>query len=112
MGNSIAGTMFKSMISMQPIENIHLSSLDFTVEVYALGSPKSKIFFKGKAGLSEGLRYYDEDSYMVVVDSAELGAGAYWATLTVDIPDNDCDNGIRVEKYEIPLGVTINRRRR
>jgi hypothetical protein len=49
---------------------------------------------------------------MVTVDSNELGAGAYWATITVSIPDDDFSTGVRVEKYEIPLGVTINRRRR
>ena len=106
MGDSIVGTMFKSMITMQPMDGMHLADLDFTVEVYALGAPKSKTYAKSE------LSYYDDDSYMVVVDSAELGTGEYWATLTLSIPDNDCKDGIRREDYEIPLGVTIKRRRR
>lgn len=106
LGNSIAGTMFKSMISAQPIDGVTLSQMDFSVEVYALGSPKTKTYRKDE------LIFHDENSYMVTVDSNELGAGAYWATITVSIPDNDFSTGVRVEKYEIPLGVTINRRRR
>lgn len=91
MGNSSSciGTEFKISVSMEPIEGQTLSELDFNAEVYTDRSGKGKKYEKADC------IKLDNDTYVVPVDSSEIGAGRYFIKVTVFIPDTHFLDGYR-----------------
>ena len=91
MGNSSSciGTEFKISISMEPIEGQTLSEIDFNADVYTDRSGKHKTYKKPDCA------NLDNYTYVVAVDSSELGAGRYFIKVTVFIPDTHFLDGYR-----------------
>lgn len=102
-GNSAKGTQFKLNIFMSMIGGYHLSGLEWeaVVSTYVLGGIAQR-FQKSDA------HKVDEDNYTIIVDTTVGGAGAYWLTLSVDIPDSTAKGGKRKEKVSVFTGVVID----
>lgn len=101
---SVLGTAIKFNVGMTPIDGFHLANVDFVIEVFSSNGGKKIAIPK-----TETLRV-DDDNYLVMVDSKEVGSGDYYLTLWVDIPDTDFPSGIRKEGKTIKTNVTIEKR--
>lgn len=99
--NSAKGTIFKLNVSMEPIDDYHLADVDWKVEAFTRNGGRVQTIRKSDS------RKVDEDNYVITVDSSIGGAGTYYLTLTAEIPDTDCPEGIRPERVTISTGVTI-----
>lgn len=86
---STLGTEFKIQLKMEPIDGQTLSDLDFSVVVHTDRYNKRQIYNKKDCILM------NDDTYAVPVDSAELGPGRYYVTVTVYIPDTHFIEGVR-----------------
>lgn len=86
---STVGTEFKIRIAMEPIDGKSLSELEFSVLVHTNRYGKSKAYEKKDCIM------IDKDTYAVPVDSAALGPGKYFITVTVFIPDTHFIKGVR-----------------
>jgi hypothetical protein len=102
--NSVKGTQFKLNINMPAIEGYSLKTIEWEVKVFTDTSTKS-ITIQKKDAIEE-----DANNYVILVDSAECGAGRYFVTLTAHIPDADFPNGKRIERKTVFTGVTIDPR--
>lgn len=103
-GNSVKDTRFKININMTPIDGFNLENTEWEVTVFVGDGHKSITLKK------EDCKMVDDDNYIIPIDSAILGAGTYYITLKVSIPDSDFSDGIRIEKRTGPTGVTIDAR--
>ena len=92
------GTEFKVNINMTPIDGFHMADVGWEAMVFTETSQKD-----------EAIKV-DEDNYIIKVDSAILGAGKYYVTLTAYIPDADFDDGLRTERRTMFIGVKIDAR--
>lgn len=83
------GTEKKLVVSIDPIEGLHMSGYNFTVEAYTRGKilsiPKSKT------------KKIDDDNYAVCVDTAQIGKGRMMIKVIAQIPDADFDDLLRTE---------------
>ena len=102
--NSVKGTEFKVRISMAPIDNRHMSDIEWECLVFTETSLKTLTINK-----QEAIKV-DRDTYIIRIDSNVCGAGKYYVTLTAYIPDDDFIDGIRTEKRTAFTGVTIDAR--
>lgn len=102
--NSVKGTEFKVNVNMTPIGNRHMSDIEWECLVFTETSHKSITIKK-----SEAIKV-DRDNYVIMIDSAILGSGKYYVTLTAYIPDTDFVDGFRTEKRTAFTGVTIDAR--
>lgn len=98
------GSGIKLNIHMVPIDNHHLSDINFQVEVYTNQGPNKVVVDK-----KEAFRI-DNDNYIVCIDTLELGYGEMMLTLWADIPDADFPSGIRREGKTIKTNIIIDRR--
>lgn len=103
MSNSDRGTEFKLNIHLDPIEDYHMSDLDWNVVVSTFSLDGTRQTFE-----KEQATKVDDDNYTIIVDSASGGAGAYWLTFTAFIPDADAPSGIRKEIVTVFTGVMID----
>lgn len=102
-GNSVKGTQFKLNIHMEPIGSYHLSNLEWEAKVLTYGlDGVAQRFLKSSASK------VNDDNYTIIVDTTIGGAGAYWLTLSVDVPDTTAQGGKRIEKVTVFTGVIID----
>lgn len=102
--NSVVGTRFKVNVNMQPVDGYNLGNVDWEVKVFVDSNNKSLILKKDQC------KRIDDDNYYIPIDSSILGPGRYYVTLTVNLPDGDFSDGVRIEKVTAYTGVTINQR--
>ena len=102
--NSVKGTEFKVNINMTPIDGFHMADVGWEAMVFTETSHKNITIKKDEA------IKVDEDNYIIKVDSAILGAGKYYVTLTAYLPDADFDDGLRTERRTMFIGVKIDAR--
>lgn len=102
--NSVKGTKAKSNLYMKPIEDWHLADLEWEVLVFTDTGFKSYIVKK------EDCKKQDDDNYLVPVDTAILGAGVYYGTVALKIPDGDFPDGIRIERRTGMMDIVIDPR--
>lgn len=100
--NSVVGTKCISNLNIQPIGGLHLAELDWEVKVFTSASSRSYVIKK------ESCMRVDDDNYYIPVDSSILGAGVYWGTVTLTIPDGNFADGIRIERLTVMLDITID----
>jgi hypothetical protein len=102
--NSVKGTGFKVNVNMTPINNFHMSDVEWECLVFTETSQKNITIKK-----SEAIKV-DQDNYILKIDSSILGAGMYYITLTAYIPDSDFEGGMRTERRTVYSGVKIDAR--
>ena len=97
---SVIGTELKIRINVQPIDGVHLSECDFTCSFYVTSS-KTVTFSK------EELIMLDNDTYLALINSEELGVGAIKMNIKILVPDDDFPNKVRTEIDTVNTGITI-----
>lgn len=102
--NSVKGTEFKVNINMTPIDNRHMSDIEWECLVFTETSHKTLTINKREA------IKVDRDNYIIRIDSNVCGAGKYYVTLTAYVPDEDFIDGIRTERRTMFTGITIDAR--
>lgn len=94
------GTEIKLNIHIEPIGSLCMDDYDFEAEVYC--SQKKTIIAKK----SDMIRV-DESNFIVLVDTAIVGAGDLKCKVTAYIPDSDFDDGLRTEVVAFDTGIDI-----
>lgn len=89
------GSQEKIVFDAELPDDLTLQDVDFAVTVYNTVNGKSKQFAKDKCLLTK------DDIYMVLIDTDELGVGAYMLRLDIQIPDADFPAGYRKEVVKI-----------
>lgn len=83
------GSEEKIVFDAELPDDLTLQDVDFTATVYNTVDGKSKTFEKAECLLTE------QGIYMVLIDTDELGVGAYMLRLDIQIPDTDFPDGFR-----------------
>ena len=94
------GTELKLNINIAKLEEFTMDDYDFNVEVYC--SAKRVITITKE----EAIRI-DENNYVILIDSGELGAGDVKCKVTAYVPDYDFPDTLRTEIVGVDAGVTI-----
>ena len=97
---SVIGTELKIRINVQPIDGVHLSECDFTCSFYV--TPSKIVTFS-----KEELIMLDNDTYLALINSEELGVGAIKMNIKILVPDDDFPNKVRTEIDTVNTGITI-----
>jgi hypothetical protein len=96
------GSQLKILVEAELPDELKMQDVDFTVVVYNNDEKdKTKTYQKADCILT----IYG--TYVVLVDSTDLGIGRYLCKLTVDIPDSDYPSGYRKEVVKINPHVTV-----
>lgn len=97
----ILGTEMKLNVDIDPVGDIHASGYNFTVDFFC--STK-----KVKRYLKEDLLPIDDDNFIALLDTTEVGAGELKCRITAYIPDEDFENdGTRTEVLDIVTDYNI-----
>jgi hypothetical protein len=97
----IMNTELKLGVSINPMGDIHASGYNFTVDFFC--SPR-----KVKSFTKEDLLPIDDDNFIALLDTAEVGTGELRCLITAYIPDEDFTNdGTRTEILEIVTDYNI-----
>ena len=97
------GSDVKVAVTADIGSGLHLSDVDFCCTIYVEDNERlCKKYQKSE------LTFIDEDTYMALVKTGEIGKGQYFAKLEIDVPDEDVDGGIRKEVVRVPAkGVDV-----
>lgn len=98
----IIGTELKLNIHIEPMGDITMSNYDFEVDVYC--SAKANINIKKQDAI-----YIDDNNYVVLVDTNDLGVGNVKCKITAYIPDEDFKDGFRTEISGVITDIEIVR---
>ena len=96
----ISGTQIKMNIHIDPLGDLHMSEYDFECKFYIF--PKKNVTIK-----KEDMVRIDNDNYLALIDTTDLGIGKLHLTLTAQIPDTDFDNTFRREIACVDTGINI-----
>lgn len=94
------GTELKLNIHIEPIDSFTMDNYNFHIDVFV--SPKKVVSIPK----SDSVRI-DENNYIVLVDTSEVGAGDIIAKVVAEIPDSDFKDGLRTEVVQIQTGITV-----
>lgn len=95
----ISGTQIKLNIHIDPLRGLHMESYDFECKFYIF--PKRAIVLK-----KEDLVPVDQDNYLALIDTSDMGIGQLHLTLTAYIPDEDFET-TRKEVVCVNTGINI-----
>ena len=96
------GSQLKILIEAELPDGLQMLDVDFEVVVYNDDAKdKTKVYAKTDCILT------DEDNYVVLVNSDELGVGTYMVKATFQIPDSDFTTGYRKEVVRINPNVKV-----
>ena len=94
------GSQIKVFVSLERIGSLSMEDYDFTIECYTEMSTRVVSFPKAKA------RKLDEDTYFVVLDTAQLDTGNLKVRVVAAIPDTEVE-GLRKEVIVFETGKRI-----
>ena len=102
MGDTIIGTQLKLNINIEAINGIHMSNLEFSCKFYvdidnAVTINKDQMIYK------------DDDNYLAILDTTDIGIGRVRARVTAQIPDTDFSNKLRTEIIDVDTGIVVNK---
>lgn len=93
------GTIYKLNVNIELPDNLTMDDVDFSCRFYCW---KDSI----EVNKDQMIRL-DENNYIAVVDSNLIGRGEIINQVTVNIPDNDIEDGFREEIYTDRTGIKI-----
>ena len=96
----VLGTQLKLNIHIDPLGSLHMSDYDFECEFFVT-KKKSVVFTKSQ------MVKIDNDDFLVMLDTQQLGLGNVHITVTAHIPDNDFVGQTRKEIICVPTNITI-----
>lgn len=94
------GTELKLNVNIQPIDDLSMADYDFKVEVYV--SPNKSVIIEKDNAIK-----VDDDNYLILVDTNEIGAGSVKCKVTALIPDADFSDLLRTEIVAINTGINV-----
>lgn len=98
----LVGTKLKLNVHIDPIGELTMKDYNFEVEVFC--SSKQPIIIAKEDAIQ-----VDDNNYIVLVDTNEVGAGSLKCKVTAQIPDGDFPDGLRTEVVCIDTGINIIR---
>lgn len=99
---SVLGTELKINVNVKPIGNTHLSGCDF-ICTFFVNSNKTVVKKK------EDMIKMDDDNYIALINSEDLGAGTIKMTIKVLVPDSAFEDNYRTEIETVSTGITIKK---
>lgn len=99
---SVLGTELKINVNVKPIGNTHLSDCDF-ICTFFVNSNKTVVKKK------EDMIKMDDDNYIALINSEDLGAGTIKMTIKVLVPDSAFEDNYRTEIETVSTGITIKK---
>lgn len=91
----ILGTELKLNVNINSMGDVHASGYNFTVDFFC-STKKVKSYAK------EDLLPIDDDNFIALLDTTDVGAGELKCRITAYIPDEDfADDGTRTEVLDI-----------
>lgn len=96
----IIGTEFKVLIEIEPVDEVHMADMEFTCQFYTRLDNSLTV-------TKEQMIKVNDDSYIALVDTTGMSAGALRNRMTVDIPDKDFADGYRREIVDVGAGTRI-----
>ena len=100
------GTELVINVNIEPINNIHMSNYDFTIKAFC-NEKKVVTFNKGDWNCQK----VDDDNYVILLDTNDVGAGKLKLIVTAYIPDDrflsEENDGKRTEIIPINTGIPI-----
>ena len=97
---SSLGTQLKINIHIDEIDGYTMNDMDFECEFYI--SP-NKTF----TTLKKDMIKVDNENYIAIVNSEEIGIGKVMVKVTAYVPDGDFENGFRKEVGRTYTNVTV-----
>ena len=97
------GTELKLNIHIDSIDGQHMSDYDFKVEVFA--NTKKTITIEKSDNTK--CKKVDNDNYLILLDTTEVGCGELICKITAYIPDNQFEDNLRTEVDVIKTGIII-----
>lgn len=91
MEDVIRGTEVKYNLNIQPVGGASMSTFDFQVIAYALGTAQKSVIPK------RDCTKVDNNNYVVPVDTSPLGLGQLILDVHAYIPDQDFPDNLRTE---------------
>ena len=101
----VIGTTIKIAVAAELGKDIHMVDVNFSCVVYNNAIKSNSITLQ-----KSDMIYVEDDLYLAVVDTSNIGTGEYYIRFSADIPDSDCVGGIRKEIVTIPTGIKVNYR--
>ena len=97
------GSDVKIAFTVDLPDDLILADIDFSGKVYNTMQKDDEVAFEK----SDCIPIEDGKSYVVLVDTEELGVGSYLLKLTVQIPDTDYPSGYRKEVVNINPHISV-----
>lgn len=98
--NIFIGTELKLNINIEPMGEFTMDDYDWSVDVYC--STKRVVTIAKRDAIR-----IDENNYVLLVDTEELGAGDVKCKITAYIPDFDFPDTLRTEVSMIDTGINV-----
>lgn len=103
MGQTITqGSDIKVNVEMKPTEGYTLGNCDWEADFFTPNRKDGIVTIK-----KEGAYKVDDNNYVCVFNSADVGVGVVHVTLKVRIPDVQCPDGFRDEHVTIKTDINI-----
>lgn len=96
----VLGTHLKLNIHINPLGSIHMSDYDFECKFFVF---QNKSITINKTDMVQ----VDDDNYLAMVDTSELGIGNLHITITAHVPDQDFEGQLRKEVICVPTNINI-----
>lgn len=96
------GTEFKINVHIDRLDGFSMDDIEFECEFYTFRNRKTVV-------KKQDMVRVDQDNYLAMIDSSELGVGTIICRVIAYIPDADFDDGFRTEVEEVSTGITIVR---
>lgn len=100
MEDIILGVEKKFRLYLIPIGSVHASQYDFIIKVYC-SAIRSIILSKDECIM------VDDDTFVVTVDTNQIGLGNIVFEVTAFVPDGDFEDGLRTEKARYKTNVNV-----
>jgi hypothetical protein len=97
------GSDVKIAFTVDLPDDLKLADIDFSGKVYNTMQKDDEVAFEK----ADCIPIEDGKSYVVLVDTEELGVGSYLLKLTVQIPDTDYPSGYRKEVVNINPHISV-----
>lgn len=96
----VIGTQLKLNIHIEPLGLLHMSDYDFECKFFVF-QKKNVIITKAE------MVKVDNDNYLAIIDTEQIGIGNLHITVTAHIPDSDFEGQLRKEVICVPTNINI-----
>lgn len=96
----VLGTQLKLNIHIEPLGLLHMADYDFECKFFVF-QKKNVIITKAE------MVKVDDDNYLAIIDTEQIGIGNLHITVTAHIPDDDFEGQLRKEVICVPTNINI-----